>query len=78
MLHAPIMVKAMYALLKPFLKQHIKNVIHMGGTVEAVQERLPKTLLPKAWGGTQGNWDMNDKLVKALKMRYEHKAAFRL
>ncbi|KAL3917312.1 MAG: hypothetical protein SGILL_004775 [Bacillariaceae sp.] len=78
MLNAPLIVRAMYALCKPFLKQHTKDIFHMGGTVEEVQERFPKNLLPKILGGTQGPWDMNDKLSKALQVRYETKASFTL
>jgi len=78
MLHAPIILRAMYALCKPFLKQHTKDIFRMDGKVEEIQERYPKTILPKILGGIQGNWDMNDKLAKALKLRYETKLSFTL
>ena len=78
MLYAPIIVRAMYALCKPFLKQHIKDIFTMNGDLEDVQQRFPKNLLPKVLGGAQGTWDMNDRLLKALKRRYENKASFSL
>ncbi|KAL3902533.1 MAG: hypothetical protein SGARI_005792 [Bacillariaceae sp.] len=77
-LNAPLILRAMYALCKPFLKPHIKKIFQMSGTMEEVQERIPKNLLPRALGGTQGQWDMNDKLSKSLQLRYETKAAFKL
>lgn len=78
MMNAPLILRAMYALCKPFLKQHTKDIFHMGGTVEELQERFPKNLLPRIFGGTLGSWDMNDKLTRALQVRYETKASFTL
>lgn len=77
-LNAPVIFKAMYQLCKPFLSKHTKKILNMTGELEQVQETHPKDMLPTTLGGTQDTATMNDNLLKALKLRFETRASFKL
>jgi CRAL/TRIO domain len=78
MLHSRMVFKAMYALCKPFLSKKVKAAIVMNGKVEVVQEQYPKNILGTMHGGTQTTSEMEDEMIKGLKLRFANMETFKL
>lgn len=78
MLHSPTVFKAIYALCKPFLKKKVKDVIHLDGKLEEIQEDFPKDILATTMGGIQTTSDMEDAMKEGLILRYSNMASFNL
>lgn len=78
MLHSPTVFKAMYALCKPFLSKKVKEAIDLSGKLEAVQENYPKTVLGTDHGGSQTISEMEEEMLKGLKLRFSNMASFQL
>ncbi|XP_066148906.1 alpha-tocopherol transfer protein-like [Euwallacea fornicatus] len=52
---------------KPFLKEKIKNRIHLHSTLDTLHEMIPKEILPEEYGGTAGKLqDFHDAWMKKL------------
>jgi hypothetical protein len=78
MLNPPSVFKVIYALCKPFLSKRVKEVLHMNGKVDEIQNRIPIGVLPTTLGGTQGTLDMAQSMEDALNLRFENKSQFTL
>lgn len=53
--------------VKPFLKEKIRNRIHLHSTFETLHAKIPKEILPEEYGGTAGKLqDFHDAWMKKL------------
>jgi hypothetical protein len=77
-LNAPLIMRTMYLLCKPFLGKRIKEVFHMDAQLPDIQQRIKRDNLPTTMGGVQGQLDMSGNMFESLKMRAENKANFTL
>ena len=76
--NTPLIFRAIYAIVKPFVSAHTTKVLNMSSTVPQIQDTYSPQILPKSFDGKLGSWEMKNKLTAALKLRYETKATFTL
>ncbi|XP_063224844.1 alpha-tocopherol transfer protein-like [Bacillus rossius redtenbacheri] len=60
-INAPVFVDAILSVFKPFLKEKIRNRIHIHSSLESLYDLFPRDMLPNEYGGQAGSVrEMND------------------
>ncbi|CAB9502873.1 expressed unknown protein [Seminavis robusta] len=77
-LHAPTVFTVMYALIKPFLTQKVRNALQLTGTTQQVHEQFSKELISISLGGTHDTSDAQQAMFQGLQKRYANMATFKL
>lgn len=61
------LVDTIVSWVKPFIKEKIRNRIHLHSTFDTLHQKLPKEILPEEYGGTAGKLqDFHDDWMKKL------------